>query len=92
MARARRMADALAEAGIGGAYEGAMKYVTSERLISRTHFARFLVASGVVSQVWFTVDRMLLVTLIGLAGLEVDGKIKIVGTMYDVASGVVTLV
>jgi predicted metal-dependent phosphoesterase TrpH len=29
--RARRMANALAEAGIGGAYEGAMKYVTSER-------------------------------------------------------------
>lgn len=31
-----------------------------------------LVASGVVSQLWFTVDRVLLVTLIGLLGLEVD--------------------
>jgi len=45
-ARARRIADSLAAAGIAGAYEGAMKYVTSERLISRTHFARYLVEKG----------------------------------------------
>jgi hypothetical protein len=44
--RARRIADALANAGINGAYEGAMRYVTSERLVSRTHFARYLVAAG----------------------------------------------
>jgi hypothetical protein len=49
--RARRMADALAEAGIRGAYEGAMRYVTSERLVSRTHFARFLVEAGHVREV-----------------------------------------
>jgi len=45
-ARARRMAAGLAEAGIPGAYEGARNYVTSERLMSRTHFARFLVETG----------------------------------------------
>jgi predicted metal-dependent phosphoesterase TrpH len=44
--RARRIGDALAAAGIEGAYEGAMRYVTSERLISRTHFARYLVEAG----------------------------------------------
>jgi len=44
--RARRMGDALAAAGISGAYEGALKYVTSERLVSRTHFARWLVEAG----------------------------------------------
>jgi predicted metal-dependent phosphoesterase TrpH len=44
--RAQRIGDALAEAGIDGAYAGAMRYVTSERLISRTHFARFLVEAG----------------------------------------------
>ncbi len=44
--RARRIAEALALAGIEGAYEGAMRYVTSERLVSRTHFARYLVESG----------------------------------------------
>jgi predicted metal-dependent phosphoesterase TrpH len=46
LTRAQRIADALAEAGIRGAYEGALKYVTSERLVSRTHFARFLVEAG----------------------------------------------
>jgi predicted metal-dependent phosphoesterase TrpH len=44
--RARRMADSLEAAGIKGAYEGAASYVTNERLISRTHFARFLVETG----------------------------------------------
>jgi predicted metal-dependent phosphoesterase TrpH len=44
--RAQRMADSLAEAGITGAYEGAAAYVTNERLIGRTHFARFLVETG----------------------------------------------
>ena len=46
LTRARRIGDALAAAGIDGAYEGAQKYVTSERLISRTHFARYLVEAG----------------------------------------------
>ena len=44
--RAERIGAALASAGIPGAYDGAMKYVTSERLVSRTHFARFLVDAG----------------------------------------------
>ena len=45
-ARAKRIAAALDAAGVPGAFEGARKYVTSERLISRTHFARFLVEAG----------------------------------------------
>ena len=44
--RAQRMGEELAAAGIVGAYAGAMKFVTSARLVSRTHFARFLVESG----------------------------------------------
>jgi hypothetical protein len=48
--RARRIAESLAAAGIRGAYEGAMRYVTSERLVSRTHFARFLVEAGYVRE------------------------------------------
>jgi predicted metal-dependent phosphoesterase TrpH len=47
-ARASRIGDALERAGIPGALEGARKYVTSGRLISRTHFARFLVEAGYV--------------------------------------------
>jgi predicted metal-dependent phosphoesterase TrpH len=45
-ARARRIGASLADAGIADAFEGALDYVTSERLISRTHFARFLVDAG----------------------------------------------
>ena len=46
-ARARAMAEGLALAGIGGAYEGALRYVGNPDLISRTHFARFLVEAKV---------------------------------------------
>lgn len=45
--RAREMADQLAAVGIRGAFEGALKYVGNPELISRTHFARFLVETGV---------------------------------------------
>ena len=45
--RAMEMGAQLAKVGIHGAYEGALKYVGNPRLISRTHFARFLVDSGV---------------------------------------------
>jgi 3',5'-nucleoside bisphosphate phosphatase len=45
--RAMEMADGLAKVGIQGAYEGALKFVGNPQLISRTHFARFLVESGV---------------------------------------------
>jgi len=45
--RAMEMSEQLAAAGIPGAYEGALKYVGNPELISRTHFARFLVEAGV---------------------------------------------
>ena len=45
--RAKEMSDGLAKVGIVGAYEGSLKYVGNPELISRTHFARFLVESGV---------------------------------------------
>jgi 3',5'-nucleoside bisphosphate phosphatase len=44
--RALEMAEGLARVGIHGAYEGALKYVGNPELISRTHFARFLVEVG----------------------------------------------
>jgi hypothetical protein len=50
-ARAREMADSLARVGIEGAYEGALRHVGNPDLISRTHFARFLVESGVCADV-----------------------------------------
>ncbi|HZN48902.1 MAG TPA: 3',5'-nucleoside bisphosphate phosphatase [Ramlibacter sp.] len=45
--RAREIAAGLAQAGIPNAYEGALKYVGNPALISRTHFARYLVEAGV---------------------------------------------
>jgi len=45
--RAMEMSDSLAKAGIPGAYEGALKFVSNPELVSRTHFARFLVETGV---------------------------------------------
>lgn len=46
-ARAQEIAQGLAQVGIRDAYVGALKYVGNPELISRTHFARFLVDSGV---------------------------------------------
>jgi hypothetical protein len=46
-ARAMEMSDSLARVGITGAYEGALRYAGNPELVSRTHFARFLVESGV---------------------------------------------
>ena len=48
--RALEMAEQLARVGIAGAYEGALKYVGNPALISRTHFARFLVEAGVCKE------------------------------------------
>ena len=48
--RAQDMAQSLAQVGIAGAYEGALRYVSNPELISRTHFARFLVESKVCKE------------------------------------------
>lgn len=45
--RAMDMSQDLARVGIQGAYEGALKFAGNHELISRTHFARFLVETGV---------------------------------------------
>ncbi|CAM2189616.1 3',5'-nucleoside bisphosphate phosphatase [Paraburkholderia sacchari] len=45
-ARAEAIGERLEALGIPNAYEGALQYVSNPDLISRTHFARFLVESG----------------------------------------------
>jgi 3',5'-nucleoside bisphosphate phosphatase len=45
--RALAMAAGLAAAGIDGAFDGALCYVGNPELVSRTHFARFLVERGI---------------------------------------------
>jgi predicted metal-dependent phosphoesterase TrpH len=44
--RAQEMSEQLARVGIPDAYQGALKFVGNPELISRTHFARFLVERG----------------------------------------------
>ena len=47
--RALEMAHGLEKVGIHGAFDGALKYVSNPELISRTHFARYLVDSRICS-------------------------------------------
>lgn len=47
--RALDMADGLARQGHRGAYAGAMQYASNPALVSRTHFARWLVERGICS-------------------------------------------
>ena len=49
--RAQRMAEALEKAGIPGCFDGAMGYAANPSLISRSHFARYLVEIGVCKDV-----------------------------------------
>ena len=58
-ARARRIGDALATAGIGDALAGARRFARNPALVSRAHFARFLVASGVMPDVKTVFDHYL---------------------------------
>lgn len=55
--RAREMAMNLATVGVSNAFEGALKYVGNPDLISRTHFARYIVELGIcrdISEVFRT--------------------------------------
>ena len=49
--RAREIAVQLAAAGIPGAFEGALKFVGNPDLISRTHFARYILELGLCADV-----------------------------------------
>ena len=49
--RARDMAKQLAAAGIPDAYEGALLYAGNPDLISRTHFARYIIERGICDDV-----------------------------------------
>ncbi len=58
--RARKMGDALESAGIPGSYDGAMAHVENPNIVSRTHFARFLVAQGYARDVRSVFHRYLI--------------------------------
>lgn len=54
--RAQRMAAELDKVGIHGAYEGALKYAGNPALISRAHFARYIVELGHAKEVKYVFD------------------------------------
>jgi hypothetical protein len=57
--RARRMSAELEKVGISGAFEGALRYAQNPSLVSRAHFARYLVERGVCDEVKRVFDRYL---------------------------------
>lgn len=57
--RARDMAADLARVGVPGAFEGALKYVGNPDLISRTHFARYIVELGLCGDTYEVFRRYL---------------------------------
>ena len=58
--RAQRMAAELDKVGLHGAFEGAMRHAENPTLISRAHFARYLVESGVCKDVRSVFDSYLI--------------------------------
>ncbi len=58
-ARALEMAEQLRVAGIEGAWDGALRHVGNPDLVSRTHFARHLVESGVCADIGEVFQRYL---------------------------------
>ncbi|RKP50425.1 3',5'-nucleoside bisphosphate phosphatase [Trinickia fusca] len=58
-ARAREIGAALEALGMPGAYEGALQYVSNPDLISRTHFARYLVEQGFAASTADVFDHFL---------------------------------
>ena len=57
--RARQIARELADAGIEGAFEGAMRHAENPSMVARTHFARFLAEAGVVADLRAAFRRFL---------------------------------
>ena len=57
--RAKKMSDELAKAGIRGALEGAYHFANNPNMISRTHFARYLVEAGHCKDVKSVFNRYL---------------------------------
>ncbi|WP_420477067.1 3',5'-nucleoside bisphosphate phosphatase [Noviherbaspirillum sp. ST9] len=58
--RAHEMAEQLAAVGVPDAFEGALKYVGNPDLISRTHFARHIVETGICRDIQDVFSRFLI--------------------------------
>ncbi len=77
--RAQRMGAALAAAGIEGALEGARSFARNPALVGRAHFARHLVASGIMPDVRTVFDHYLVRGKPGFVEHEWAGVAEVVG-------------
>lgn len=59
LARAKRIGEALEKIGFSGSFDAALALAQSERLLSRTHFARHLVQRGAVRDIQAAFDKYL---------------------------------
>lgn len=59
LARAKKIGEALGKIGFSGAFDAALALAKSERLLSRTHFARHLVQRGAVKDIQAAFDKHL---------------------------------
>lgn len=57
--RARQIAQRLEKMGVQNSYEGALRYAANPQLLSRTHFARFLLEQGYCKTMQEVFDRYL---------------------------------
>lgn len=57
--RAVRMGEELGKVGIHGAYQGALQFVGNPALVSRSHFARYIVSAGHAADVKTVFDHWL---------------------------------
>lgn len=88
--RAAAMGDSLAKVGILGAYEGALQYVGNPALVSRTHFARHLVATHVCASTQDVFQTYLTEGKPGYVPHEWAGLAQAVGWIKD-AGGIAVL-
>lgn len=80
--RAEGMAEALARCGIAGALEGALAHAENKSMVGRTHFARFLVQSGVVKDVKTVFRKYLVPGKPGYVGHEWAALEEAVGWIH----------
>jgi len=59
LARAKRIGEALEKIGFSGSFDAALALAQSERLLSRTHFARHLVQRGAARDIQAAFDKYL---------------------------------
>jgi hypothetical protein len=81
--RAQSMADDLATAGVHGAFEGALRFAENPAMVGRTHFARYLVEAGVVSDVRAAFHRFLVPGKPGYVSMQWAALTDAVGWIAD---------